>query len=107
MSSASRTKISYGRAEWIYKIEYAFGISSAHGVSSGERQIRDEWRAVLERIAERLFEKNFKCEGKGSHPVLPQVVREEYKFSLMQSDKGARLKKENGLSIAGKFLNFA
>jgi len=38
----------------------------------------------------------------------PQVVGKEYKFSLMQSDKGAQLEKENGLSLAyGKSLNFA
>lgn len=46
--------------------------------------------------------------GKGEHPVLPQVVRKEYKFSLMQSVEGAQLEKENGLSIAyDKSLNFA
>lgn len=61
-----------------------------------------------ESLAKRLFEKNLQVPRKGERPVLPQVVRKEYKFSLMQSDDDAQLKKENGLSIAyGISLNFA
>lgn len=90
-SSASRTKISNGRADlqnWIciWHIVSAWGeFGSGRFVTNGGLSWNESRRASLR--------EKFQVRGKKKRPVLSQVVRKEYKFSLMQSDEGAQKEK--------------
>lgn len=73
-------------------------------MSAGSRGVCDGRRIVLKRISGASLREKSQVRRKTPRAA----AREEYKFSLMQSDEGAQLKKENGLSIAyDKSLNFA